>query len=206
MNLSFLKQGYLFGPDRMLDGFLRQDDLCCTVMNEIAPRIRLEDFEDMYKEGGRPPISPKVLLLVLILQYIERLSDLTCPEGKKSEKFSVIKGNRIKARFAKADCAACPRNAECQAHPQGKQIQVRLENEILTSRRKLMVTENFRIDMHQRNGIEGTISGLIRGTGKRNSRYRGKNKTPLQIKFSGVAANITRLHRKRQTHLRKVAV
>lgn len=75
MNLSFLKQGFLFGADRMLDGFLREQDLCFTLMNEIAPKIKLEDFEEMYKEGGRPPISPKVLLLVSIMQFLERLSD-----------------------------------------------------------------------------------------------------------------------------------
>ena len=59
----------------MLDGFLRPEDLCFTLMNGIAHKIKLEDFEEMYKEGGRPPISPKVLLLVLIMQFIERLSD-----------------------------------------------------------------------------------------------------------------------------------
>ena len=59
----------------MLDGFLRADDLFNTILNEISPRIKLQDFEDVYKEGGRPPISPKVLLLVLIMQFIERLSD-----------------------------------------------------------------------------------------------------------------------------------
>lgn len=58
----------------MLDGFLREDDLCHTLMIEIAPRIKLEDFEDRYKEGGRPPVNPKVMLLVLIMQFIERLS------------------------------------------------------------------------------------------------------------------------------------
>lgn len=59
----------------MLDGFLRENDLCFTLMNEIAPKIKIEDFEEMYKEGGRPPISPKILLMVLTLQFIERLSD-----------------------------------------------------------------------------------------------------------------------------------
>ena len=59
MNLSLLKQGYLFGADRMLDGFLRPEDLCFTLMNGIAHKIKLEDFEEMYKEGGVPLSHPK---------------------------------------------------------------------------------------------------------------------------------------------------
>ena len=57
--------------------------------------------------------------------------------------------------------------------------------------------EEFKNDMNSRNGIEGTLSGLVKGQGLRNCRFRGKNKTRLQIKFSASAANIKRLHRKR---------
>ena len=59
----------------MLSDFLRPDDLCYTLQKEIIPRIKLSDFESIYSEKGRPPISPIVLLVILILQYIERLSD-----------------------------------------------------------------------------------------------------------------------------------
>lgn len=58
-----------------MDDFLKSDDICFTIQNEITPLINIEDFEGMYQEGGRPPVSPKLLLLVLIMQYIERLSD-----------------------------------------------------------------------------------------------------------------------------------
>jgi len=75
MKFDSLKQGLLFGADRMLGDFLRSEDLCYTIQNEVAPRIHLADFEDMYGEGGRPPVSPKVMVLILILQYLERLSD-----------------------------------------------------------------------------------------------------------------------------------
>ncbi len=61
MKLGFLKQQYLFGADRMLADFLRPGDICFTIQEEIAPKINLDDFEDMYKDGGRPPMSPKVL-------------------------------------------------------------------------------------------------------------------------------------------------
>jgi len=59
----------------MLRDFLRPDDLCYTLQMEIIPRIKLADFETMYSEKGRPPVSPVVLLVILILQYIEGLSD-----------------------------------------------------------------------------------------------------------------------------------
>ena len=59
----------------MLSDFLRPDDLCFTLQKEIIPKIKLADFESMYSEKGRPPVSPVVLLVILILQYIERLSD-----------------------------------------------------------------------------------------------------------------------------------
>ena len=59
----------------VMSGFLRKEDLCSTIKREIVPLIRQEDFEDMYKEGGRPPLSPKVLLMVTVFQFLEGLSD-----------------------------------------------------------------------------------------------------------------------------------
>ena len=79
----------------------------------------------------------------------------------------------------------------------GKRIIIRPESGLLKQRRALMETEEFKLDMHKRNGIEGTISGLVRGNGMRRSRFRGKAKAELHIKLSGAAANISRLHRKR---------
>lgn len=67
----------------MFDDFLGQEDLCYTLMHEIGPKIRLEDFEDMYREGGRPPISPKILVMVLILQFLERLTDRAAAQNLK---------------------------------------------------------------------------------------------------------------------------
>ena len=74
MKLDALKQQYLFGADRMLDDFLRPDDLCATIQNEIGSKIKLQDFDGMYQEGGRPTISPKVLPFVLIILYLEESS------------------------------------------------------------------------------------------------------------------------------------
>jgi hypothetical protein len=46
--------------------------------------------------------------------------------------------------------------------------------------------------MHQRNGIEGTLSELTRGHGLRRSRYRGFGKVELQNLLIGTACNIKR--------------
>ena len=70
-----------------------------------------------------------------------------------------------------------------------------VDSEILNRPRAEMATEAFKKEMHQRNGIEGTLTGLVRGQRLRNSRYRGKAKMLFQIKFSAATANIKRLHR-----------
>lgn len=54
---------------------LSPEDLCTTIRDEISPLIRDTDFEEMYKDGGRPPVSPRVLVLTTIMQFLEGLSD-----------------------------------------------------------------------------------------------------------------------------------
>ena len=75
MNLSHYDQKYLFGADMIYSEMLKPDDLCYTIKNEIAPLISNTDFGEMYKKGGRPPVSPKILLLVTLMQFLEKLSD-----------------------------------------------------------------------------------------------------------------------------------
>ena len=120
-----------------------------------------------------------------------------CPEGKFSKRFSKQNNGNISATFSIDDCQCCERAGICKPEKRGKRIVTRPVNSTLEKRRELMETEEFKKDMHKRNGIEGTISGLVRGQGLRNSRYRGKAKNKLQVKFEGAAANVARLHRKR---------
>lgn len=102
-----------------------------------------------------------------------------CPTGNESIRFSCRAQNKVSATFAKSDCQACARKSECKSVPCGKNILIKVESPILTSRRKKMVTIEFKIDMYKRNGIEGTLSGLVRGQGMRRCRYRGKSKLRL---------------------------
>ena len=57
--------------------------------------------------------------------------------------------------------------------------------------------------MHQRNGIEGTISEFTRGGGRR-IRYRGLNKTTLANCFMGAAVNANRWIRLVQWETEKI--
>ena len=116
-----------------------------------------------------------------------------CPHGVESKNFSVTKNNRIRASFPRAACAICPRSEICQPKPRGKIYEQRLVNQTLANRREKMKDPVYKRDLHKRNGIEGTISGLVRGQRLRRSRYRGKNKNQLQTKMIGAAANVQRL-------------
>ena len=54
--------------------------------------------------------------------------------------------------------------------------------------------------MQQRNGIEGTISELVRGHGLRRARYRGFAKVDLQNQLLAAACNVKRwLHKLQQS-------
>ncbi|MCX6128417.1 MAG: transposase [Proteobacteria bacterium] len=119
---------------------------------------------------------------------------LRCPLGFEAEKTSFQKPDKIHGRFSAITCLKCKRRKLCKPQKSGKRVTIRDSKEILKTRRNEMQTEAFKKDMHKRNGIEGTISGLVRGQRLRRSRYRGKSKVQLHIKFSGAAANLIRLH------------
>jgi hypothetical protein len=122
----------------------------------------------------------------------------TCPAGHEPKKYTVWKNEKAAGSFGNKQSSKCSRQDIGLPEKCGKRIEVRLENDILKQRRALMKTDQFKLDMHKRNGIEGTISGITRGQGMGRSRFKGKEKSRLQIKFSGAAANISRLHRNKQ--------
>ena len=63
-------------------------------------------------------------------------------------------------------------------------------------RRRDQQSEEFQLQMHQRNAIEGTISELVRGHGLRRARYKGFAKVDLQNELIAAACNIKRWFRK----------
>lgn len=121
-----------------------------------------------------------------------------CPMGFESKHFKIFIGEkRMGASFPKEACKNCERRDVCKPEPRGKIYKHNIENKTLAERREKLKDPEYLIDLHHRNGIEGTLSGLVRGQAWRRCRYRGKNKTQLQAKFSGAAANINRLYRQR---------
>jgi hypothetical protein len=69
-------------------------------------------------------------------------------------------------------------------------------HEALQQRRRDQQSEEFRLQMHQRNAIEGTISELVRSHGLRRARYKGFAKVDLQNLLIAAACNIKRWFRK----------
>lgn len=116
-----------------------------------------------------------------------------CPAGIESKHFHVDPSGRVKASFPKLACLKCQRRDICQPQPRGKIFEQRPENTVLTLRRKKMKDPDYKKDLHHRNGVEGTISGLVRGQKLRKCRYKGKAKSQLQTKMIGAAANVSRL-------------
>lgn len=129
---------------------------------------------------------------------------VVCPAGSESKRFTILKSGRVDASFEKEACLDCHRKNICEPEQRGKQIEIRPVDPVLTARREEMTTEEFKEDMHKRNGVEGTISGLVRGQGMRVSRYRGKKKNQLQLKLIGAAANLKRLNRKHAKAAQKI--
>ena len=75
-------------------------------------------------------------------------------------------------------------------------IRVGALHEILQQRRREQQSPEFRLQMQQRNGIEGTISELVRAHGLRRARYKGFAKVDLQNQLVAAACNIKRWFRK----------
>ncbi len=65
-----------------------------------------------------------------------------------------------------------------------------------------MKTDEFKLKMHRRNAIEGSISEFTRAGGRR-TRYRGLTRTTLANYFQGAAVNVNRWLRLTQWEVEK---
>ena len=124
-----------------------------------------------------------------------------CPAGETSTNCSKLteeKSGKVTYRFEFGNqCHNCLHKAACvpstQAH---RSILVGAYHEALQQRRRDQQSEEFRLQMHQRNAIEGTISELVRSHGLRRARYKGFAKADLQNQLIAAACNIKRWFRK----------
>jgi transposase len=119
-----------------------------------------------------------------------------CPAGHVSRQCSSLtnaQSGKVDYRFEwGALCDQCELRAKCTRARNGRRALVVGEHHtVLQQRRKEMKTDEFAKRMYRRNGIEGTISELVRG-GARRTRYRGLVKTALANYFHAAAVNAKR--------------
>ena len=120
-----------------------------------------------------------------------------CPEGKTSTQCSELteqKSDKVTYRFEFGrQCRDCPVRNVCVPRTQPhRTIVVGALHETLQQRRRQQQSPEFKLLMQQRNGIEGSISELVRGHGLRRARYKGFAKVDLQNQLVAAACNVKR--------------
>ncbi|KPK37281.1 MAG: hypothetical protein AMJ65_14970 [Phycisphaerae bacterium SG8_4] len=133
-----------------------------------------------------------------------------CPAGHTSTQCSRLENQQtgqVDYRFEWSYlCDDCPLQSQCTKARSGRRMLVVGEHhDLLQSRRHEMQTKAFQKAMHQRNGIEGTISEFSRNGGRR-SRYRGFAKTSLCNYLHGAAINAKRWIRLLQYQMAEAAI
>jgi len=153
---------------------------------------------------GPAPSSPdrgKVFTVEAFDVHVEE-RHAVCPAGQRSTNCSRLEQKSTgkvdyRIEWNTTTCGSCPLRKQCISSAQGhRTIVVGELHSLLQARRREMQTDAFKIEMHQRNGIEGTQSELVRGYGLRRARYRGQARVRLQNYLIGAACNIRRLFRR----------
>jgi transposase len=165
----------------------------------------LRDAREQCRElRGPAPASPdrgKVFTVEAFDVHVEERSAI-CPAGQRSSNCSRLEVQStgkvdFRIEWSQTVCSTCPLLAQCVSDGQNHRTLVVGElHSLLQARRREMQTEAFKKEMHRRNGIEGTLSELVRGYGLRQARYRGQAKVRLQNYLIGAACNIRRLFRR----------
>lgn len=119
-----------------------------------------------------------------------------CPAGHTSRQCSLINDHynaSIYFRFEWAGlCENCHLQKQCTRRKDGRRhVSVGMHHDLLQQRRREMKTEEFKLKMHRRNAIEGTVSEFTRLGGRR-TRYKGLAKTTLANYFQCAAVNANR--------------
>jgi transposase len=101
-------------------------------------------------------------------------------------------------------CQGCERRSPClgEKRPE-RHVETRAHYDLIRQRRSAQKTQDFQQQMQQRNGIEGSISELVRGHGIRKTRYRGLKKVHLGHLLIAAACNGKRWLRRLQYDLRQ---
>jgi transposase len=143
-----------------------------------------------------PPKQPELYRIEAFDVNIEQRK-AACPQGKISTECSKLTerdNGKVTYRFEFGrQCRNCIVKHLCVPEGQPhRMIRVGALHEALQQRRREQQTPEFKLRMQQRNGIEGTISELVRGHGLRRARYKGFAKVDLQNQLVAAACNIKR--------------
>lgn len=165
----------------------------------------LKDAKDQGCElRGPAPRSPdrgKVFTVEAFDVHVEERYAI-CPADRRSSNCSRLEAKDTgkvdyRIEWNSSLCQSCPLLSQCVGPTQNhRTLLVGDLHSFLQGRRREMQTDAFKLDMHSRNGIEGTQSELIRAHGMRRARYRGKARVRLQNYLIGTACNIRRLFRR----------
>lgn len=128
-----------------------------------------------------------------------------CPAGHANEFCRVCQKKPRHTQFYrlvwKKCCKECPLRQGCLGRHSQRQVEAVADYALLSERRERQKSDEFREQMHQRNGIEGTISELVRGYGMRRTRYRSLPKVSLCNLLIAAACNARRWLRRLQWQL-----
>lgn len=118
-----------------------------------------------------------------------------CPQGHESLPWR--RDARLRIKFPRGACRACPRRAECTNSPtEPRTLTLSPHYEQLVADRARAGTAEHRKLYRQRAGIEATMSELVHRCGLRRSRYRGRRKRALHALLAATALNVRRLLRR----------
>jgi transposase len=166
------------------------------------------------KEQGREIIGParkpgNPTHLIDVDQFDIDVANRTavCPAGHVSRQCSLIHdayNEVVYYRFEWAGlCDECALQRKCtRRKDRRRHVSVGQHHDLLQQRRRDMQTDMFKLKMHRRNAIEGSISEFTRAGGRR-TRYRGLAKTTLANYFQGAAVNVNRWLRLTQWEVEK---
>jgi transposase len=174
----FVDQGYVSG-DTLADSTQLGEDLVGPAPGDNSPQARL----------------PEGITLSQFTVNWERLL-ATCPAGQSSKSSYQRADGGVQFKFDKKLCATCPLRAQCCTGQAGRTITFGPNYAALQAARARQQTDDFKQRYRQhRGGVEGCLSGLVRGQGIRVNRYIGRAKNNLRALFVGVAVNLRRAAR-----------
>jgi hypothetical protein len=149
--------------------------------------------------AARPGLAKEYRIEAFDISITQRRA--ICPDGKISTNCSKLteeQSGKVTYRFEfGSQCQNCVHKVLCVPSAQShRTILVGAYHEALQQRRREQQSQEFKLQMHQRNAIESTFSELVRGHGLRRARYKGLAKVDFQNQLIAAACNIKRWFQK----------